>query len=153
VTWPRGGNDATEVRFRRGNDARSIPAIRISGEKSRDTMQLAANLVDVLNTTYAGIQPTMVGGAIVDRCRQLGYRNVVEVNFGGKPPDDHYANNRSYMWSCLPDWAGAQRHRQLPPIRSIMGPQTRILFPLDLMRRPQSYGAQQCVQIIHDALV
>jgi hypothetical protein len=88
----RSGSDATEIRFRRGNDARSIPPIRIQGEQSRDSMQLAAKLVQVLSNKYDGIQPTIafvdagMGGAIVDRCRQLGFENVVEVNFGGKTP-------------------------------------------------------------------
>jgi hypothetical protein len=45
-----------------------------------------------------------MGGAIVDRCKQLGYRNVVEINFAGKPSDPHYANMRSYMWSRMRDW-------------------------------------------------
>jgi hypothetical protein len=65
----RGGNDATEICFRRGNDARSIPPIRISGEQSRDSMRLAAKLAEVLNTTYAGIKPTkaFVDAAMVAR--------------------------------------------------------------------------------------
>ena len=106
----RGGSDATEIRFRRSLDARSIPPIRISGEESRDTMQLAARLVEVLNTSYDGIKPTVafvdagMGGAIVDRCHQLGYLNAIEVNFGDKSPDSHYANMRSYMWSHMRDW-------------------------------------------------
>jgi hypothetical protein len=40
------------------------------------------------------------GGPIVDRCRQLGYTNVVEVQFGAACPDPrHYANMRAWMWS------------------------------------------------------
>ncbi len=106
----RGGSDATEIRFRRGTDALSIPPVRISGEESRDSMKLAAKLVQVLTTTYDGIRPTIafvdagMGGAIVDRCRQLGYSNVIEINFGSKARDLHYANMRSYMWSRLRDW-------------------------------------------------
>lgn len=106
----RGGSDASEIRFRRGTDARSIPPIRLSGEESRDSMRLADKLVQVLNTSYGGIRPTMafvdgaLGGAIVDRCRQLGYRHVVEINFAGKALDPHYANMRAYMWSRMRDW-------------------------------------------------
>ena len=40
------------------------------------------------------------GGPIVDRCRQLGHTNVVEVRFGAACPDPrHYANMRAWMWS------------------------------------------------------
>ena len=106
----RGGSDATVICFRRGNDARSIPPIRLTGEDSRDSTRLVDQLLQVLNNRYDGIQPSVafvdaaMGGAIVDRCRQLGHPNVYEVNFGSKPPDPHYANQRSYMWSRMRDW-------------------------------------------------
>ncbi len=29
---------------------------------------------------------------------------MVEVQFGGKPPDSHYANMRAFMWSKMRDW-------------------------------------------------
>jgi hypothetical protein len=34
----------------------------------------------------------------------LGYDNVVEVNFGGKPPDIHQLNMRAYMWNAMKEW-------------------------------------------------
>ena len=111
VDIARGGSDFSEIRFRRGADARSIPPIRISGEESRDSMRLVTILVQVFNTTYDGIKPSMafvdgtgIGGPIVDRCRQLGYGNIVEIQFGWKAPDHHYANMRSYMWSRMREW-------------------------------------------------
>jgi hypothetical protein len=44
------------------------------------------------------------GGPIVNRCHQLGFRNVIEVSFGAKAPDAHFANMRAFMWSKLRDW-------------------------------------------------
>ena len=145
----RGGSDSTEIRFRRGGDARSIPPIRISGEASRNTMQLAARLVDVLSRTFDGIKPTMafvdsaLGGAIVDRCRQLGYDHVVEINFGSKAPDFHYANMRSYMWSRMRDWLEYGAIDDSPQLEiDLTGPQyyhnrheQLILEPKDDMKR------------------
>ena len=102
----RGGKASSVFRFRRGMDARSIPPIRISGEASRDSMVLVTKLLQIMSTEYGGVKPAMAfvdsgfGGPIVDRCRQLGYTNVVEVQFGAACPDPrHYANMRAWMWS------------------------------------------------------
>ena len=107
----RGGPAHTVFRFRRGLDAVTIPAVRITGQDSRDTMRLAAIAAKILGTTYAGIKPTMLfvdsgfGGPIVDRLKQLGHTNVAQVVFGSKAPDDrHFVNMRTYMWSQTRDW-------------------------------------------------
>ena len=102
----RGGKANSVFRFRRGLDARSIPPIRISGEESRDSMVLVTKLLHVMNTAYNGVKPAAAfvdsgfGGPIVDRCHQLGHKNVIEVRFGAACPDPvHYANMRAWMWS------------------------------------------------------
>ncbi len=106
----RGGAANTVFRFRRGLDAASIPPIRLSGEESRDSMRVATVLTDILDREYDGVKVTAAfvdsgfGGPIVDRCRQLGYRQVHEVSFGGKPPDIHFLNMRSWMWSKTRDF-------------------------------------------------
>jgi hypothetical protein len=104
----RGGKANSVFRFRRGLDARSIPPIRISGEQSRDSMVLVTKLLQVMDTAYGGVKPTAAfvdsgyGGPIVDRCRQLGHTNVVEVRFGAICPDPvHFANMRAWMWSLV----------------------------------------------------
>ncbi len=102
----RGGKANSVFRFRRGMDARSIPPIRISGEDSRDSMVLVTKLLQVMDTEYGGVKPAPAfvdsgfGGPIVDRCRQLGFTNVIEVRFGATCSDPvHYANKRAWMWS------------------------------------------------------
>jgi hypothetical protein len=106
----RGGQAWSVIRFRKGLDARSIPPIRLTGEESRDTMRLATVLMEAVDREYNGqkVHTAFVdsgfGGPLVDRCHQLGFRNVVEVSFGAKPPDLHFANMRSYMWSKMRDW-------------------------------------------------
>ena len=45
------------------------------------------------------------GGPIVDRLRQVGYRNVIEVSFGSSPPDNrHFLNMLAWMWGKVKDW-------------------------------------------------
>ena len=69
-------------------------------------MVLVTKLALIMNTEFGGVKPAMAfvdsgfGGPIVDRCRQLGHTNVVEVQFGAACPDPrHYANMRAWMWS------------------------------------------------------
>lgn len=109
----RGGGDDCVFRFRRGLDARSIPVKRVTGQESRDSMKLVAMAADILGKTFDGrpvatlfIDATggSVGGPVADRLRQLGHRNVVDVQFGGESPDPTYANMRAYMWGKMRDW-------------------------------------------------
>lgn len=112
----RGGNDNLVVRFRRGKDARSIPPVRVPGEKAKDSMQMVTLVTDILNKDYDGRKVAMlfvdatggsIGGPIADRLRQLGHKNVVDVQFGGESPESKIANMRAYMWSKLRDWLAA----------------------------------------------
>lgn len=105
-----GGAASTVLRFRRGKDARSIPPIRISGERSRDRNVLVAVVAEALRQRHGGHEVAALfvdsafGAAIVERLRVLNFRHVIEVNFGGPSPDVHYENQRSYMWAKTKDW-------------------------------------------------
>lgn len=46
------------------------------------------------------------GEGVIDRLRQLNYP-VIEVNFGGKSVNPHYANKRTEMWHGIKDWLDA----------------------------------------------
>lgn len=107
----RGGSDRCVFRFRRGTDAKSIKPVWIPGEQSRDSMRLVTLAADLLNRQYDGrkirtmfVDGTGIGGPIVDRLRQLGHTNVIEIQFGGESPDAKYANMRAFMWGKLRDW-------------------------------------------------
>ena len=107
----RGGADHNVFRFRRGADGRSIAAIRIPGEHTRDSMVLVAKAADLLENGIDDqpiaamfVDGTGIGGPIVDRLKQLGFDQVVEIQFGWKAPDLKYANMRAYMWGRLRDW-------------------------------------------------
>lgn len=109
LAW--GGEDENVVRFRVGNDARSIKPIRVPGEKTRDSAVMVVKLADLLNQTFDGrkihtmfIDSAGISGAVGSRLRQLGHSNVIEINFGADSPDVHYANMRAYMWGKMKDW-------------------------------------------------
>jgi len=106
-----GGAAWNVVRFRRGSDARSIPPIRIAGEKVRgDRGPFLAKLAEVLTTDYDGRKVAMMfvdsafGAPYVERLQTMGHRNVVEVRFGSESLDFHQANLRAYMWNRMKEW-------------------------------------------------
>ena len=105
-----GGAAWNVIRFRRGLDGRSIPPIRIPGEKGRDRSVLIGVAAAVLRESTAEKKGAAMfvdsafGAPIVKRLRTLGFDNVHEVSFGGPSPDYHDANWRAYMWRQMKDW-------------------------------------------------
>ncbi len=110
VDVARGGGDWNVIRFRKGYDARTIPAERIPGEQTRDSTFLVSKLPEVLADQRPGHKVAHMfvdaafGGPVVNRLQQLGFSNVSEINFGSRSPDIHQANMRAYMWQRLKDW-------------------------------------------------
>ena len=112
VDFSGGGKAWNTVRFRRGMDARTIPAIRVSGDQTRaDRSSFLSLLAGILAERSPAKKVSMMfcdsayGAPYVERLRTMGFSNVQEVNFGGPSPDDrHYGNMRAYMWSKKRDW-------------------------------------------------
>lgn len=103
----RGGGDRCVFRFRKGHDARSIQPVIVPGEQARDSMRLvtvAADLLERYPISMLFIDGTGIGGPICDRLRQMGHRNIMEVQFGAESPDPKLANMRAFMWSKMRDW-------------------------------------------------
>ncbi len=131
LAW--GGSDHNVIRFRRGRDARSIPAIRIPGELTRDPGILTNRLADVLTNNYGGRQVQMlfldsagIAGAIGTRLRELGHRNVLEVNFGADSPNPKRRYMRDHMWAELKDWLAEGAIDAFPRLESdLLGPGLR----------------------------
>lgn len=131
LAW--GGEDHNVIRFRRGNDARSIPAIRIAGEFTRDPSVLTTRLADVLRGTYDGQKVRMlfldsagIAGPIGQRLRGLGFTNIVEVNFGSDAPSDKCRFMRDYMWWMMKEWLLAGAIDASPRLESdLIGPGIR----------------------------
>lgn len=111
VDFAWGGSDDNVVRFRRGLDARSIPPIKIKGEFTRDPAVMTHKLGEVLSRTYNGQKVQMlfldsagIAGPIASRLRNLGHKNIMEVNFGGFSPDSKCAFLRDHMWNQMNEW-------------------------------------------------
>lgn len=113
LSW--GGSDDTVVRFRRGLDARSIPPIKIRGEFTKNPAVIRERLADVLRSKYDGQVVSMMfldnsgvggnAGAILAGLLNLGFKNVMGVNFGDQAiHDQFYALRRDEMWGGMKNW-------------------------------------------------
>lgn len=111
IDYCRGGSDKMVVQFRRGRDARSHVRYEMAGEKTRDSMKVAAVLSSILNrhrpdVTFGDVGS--MGGPINDRLRQLGH-NVIDVGFGHNAEDGKkYADRTSEMSARLLEWLYAE---------------------------------------------
>ncbi len=104
VDVARYGDDNSVIRFRKGRDARSYPVYRF---KSLDLMSLSAEvatLIDKYSPNAVFVDGGGVGGGVVDRLQQLGYR-VIDVQAGASARNkERFKNKRAEMWSDLRDW-------------------------------------------------
>jgi len=105
VDFAWGGADDNVVRFRKGLDARSIPPVKVKGEFTKDPAVMTGKLADVLSRSYNGDKVAMlffdsagIAAPVENRLRQLGFNNIMVVNFGADSPDPHYAYMRDFMW-------------------------------------------------------
>lgn len=115
VDFAWGGADDNVIRFRCGLDASSIKPIKIKGEFTRDPAVLTGKLADALSATYIVngtprklamlfLDSAGIAAPVESRLRQLGYSNIVTVNFGAHSPDLKTAYMRDYMWQRMKMW-------------------------------------------------
>lgn len=104
VDVARFGDDDSAICRRQGRKA--FPILTY---KELDTMQLAGEVVKLIESFQPHkvfIDETGVGAGVVDRLKELGYRDrVVGVNFGSKALDTlRYSNKRAEMWGLMNEW-------------------------------------------------
>jgi hypothetical protein len=112
VDVARFGDDHSVIRVRRGKDARTIAPKRFHGV---DTMQLVGHVTSqIAELTRVGwgcdavfVDETGVGGGVVDRLRQLGYK-CIGVNNGAKSDTpvngELVANKGAECWARGREW-------------------------------------------------
>jgi len=111
VDVARFGDDRSVVFVRKGRDGRSRPPLVM---RKADTMTLAGKVVELAAQHRADavfVDEGGVGGAVVDRLRQLGVPRVIGVNFAGKPDrwttegsGPLFANKRAEIWGRMKEW-------------------------------------------------
>jgi hypothetical protein len=111
VDIARHGADQSVIRFRRGLDARSIPALKFH---IPDLMLVASRIIEQVNAhdpDAVFVDATGIGWGVCDRLAQLGCSRAVGINFGGRAERTdggeaaaRYANKRAEMWGFMKDW-------------------------------------------------
>jgi len=96
VDIARQGADQSVIRFRRGLDARSIPAVEF---RIPDPMQIASRIMEQVNSYNPDamfVDGTGIGWGVHDRLNQLGCPNLVGVDFGARAdrPKDRVIGRR-----------------------------------------------------------
>ena len=72
------------------------------------------------------------GEGVIDRLRQLGYDNVIEVGFGITPINPKYSNKRAEMWGLMADWL---KRGQIPKDNKIISDLTGPRYYYDAANR------------------
>ncbi len=106
VDVARFGDDRTVILFRDGDKVEwEDEGIKVY--RGLDLMQTASRVVEMIEkhkpqTVF--VDGVGVGGGVVDRIRQLGFK-VVDVNAGGKASNDvRFMNLRAEMWFRMREW-------------------------------------------------
>lgn len=107
VDIARFGNNENVASFRRGKDARSLPAQKWSGLTVIETAQRVAGLITTHSPDAVMVDEGGVGGGVVDYLRHLGFQ-ILAVSFGGKagsnPGGVLVGNKRAEMYVLARDW-------------------------------------------------
>jgi hypothetical protein len=104
VDVARFGDDESVIRWRRGRDGRTIPPYKYKGLNTMELANECVGLIERYNPDAVFVDGGGVGGGVVDRLKQLGYR-VIEVQSGEKAYDDEkYLNKRAEMWGEMREW-------------------------------------------------
>ena len=101
VDVARFGGDRSVIQKRQG-----LAAFEPAIYKGVDNMWLAGQVAVEIEE----FKPSAVfvdagrGEGVIDRLRQLGYDNIIEVNFGGASSNPRYQNKRAEMWFDMQQW-------------------------------------------------
>lgn len=108
VDVARFGSDESVIYIRRGRDARTVPPLRY---RNQSTMQLVGQIVAWIEKCQGMVEAifvdmTGVGGGVVDRLQELGYR-CIGVHNGAKsdtPTQEICARKDAEMWCRMREW-------------------------------------------------
>lgn len=122
----RFGDDSTVIRFRRGRDARSIPAVTLKGADNMEVANTCAELIEKFNPDAVFID-SGAGSGVIDRLKEMGF-HVFEVQFGGAAEESGNFDHRTDLWDRMREWLGGamlgredEQDRKL--IEDLVGPE------------------------------
>jgi phage terminase large subunit len=108
VDVARYGDDKSAIWFRHGRDGSPRPYERLGGLSTMELAARVAERIDRWGPDAVFVDDGGVGGGVVDRLLQLGFRMVRGVNFGARSDSartgEKAGNKRSEMWLTARAW-------------------------------------------------
>jgi hypothetical protein len=75
------------------------------GQDLMESSQKVSDAISVLSPQTVFVDGCGLGAGVVDRLKQLGHKNIINVNSGNKPGDSRkYFNLRAEMWGRMRNW-------------------------------------------------
>lgn len=102
VDIARFGNDQSVIAFRRGRDARSIKAVKLTQKDNMEVANTVGYYIDKYKPNAVCIDAGN-GTGVIDRLKEMGYK-VNEVWFGSKSSKEEFGNKRTEIWGAMRDW-------------------------------------------------
>lgn len=105
VDVARFGDDRSTIFYRQG-----LGTLPPKVYRKLDTMMFADIVAEEIRRWRPDavfIDNGAMGPGVIDRLRQLGFTNIIEVNFGSAPISDRYFNRRTEMYFKARDWLRA----------------------------------------------
>lgn len=100
------GKDRTAIAFRRSRKCTKVDTY--IHKKPMEIVSICAKILKNHSPAAMFIDVGERGHGIVDRLRELGWENVIGVNFGSRALNDKlYVRRRDEMWCLLRDWLEA----------------------------------------------
>lgn len=116
---PGGGGNPTAIVLRRGPLIKPEWIVRFSESNQMRVASLICTYLSKFKPDYAFIDAHGIGKPIYDRCRDLGYRMIVDVYAGDRSAvvdKLRYFNPRAEWWGRMAEWL---RHGKVPPDRDL----------------------------------
>jgi len=111
------GKDRTAIAYRRNRKCTKIDTFQ--GKSPMEVVAICSKILKLSSPAAMFIDVGERGVGIVDRLRELGWQNVIGVNFGSRANNpDIYNNRRIEMWCLMRDWLEEGRV-QIPDLDSL----------------------------------
>ena len=133
VDVARFGDDRSVIYIRQGLHTHNIQVFR-----ELDLMQFTDNVAIQIrnyNAQAVFVDSVGLGSGVVDRLRQLGWRNIIEVNAGASASEERYKNKRAEMWAGMKEWL--ENGGDIPNNHELITDLTSVEYKFDVSDRLQ----------------
>jgi hypothetical protein len=131
VDVARFGDDQSVICQRQGLSVKPMKKFR--GLDTMTLSSLVAQEITRQNAAACFVDVVGIGAGVVDRLRQLGFDNIIEVNNGARAEDEKkYFNKRAECWGRMKEWLN---HADIPSDDELQDDLTGVEYGFDPRER------------------